>query len=128
MAKKKAKTAAAEQKRLLSARDQELRAMLTDRRIALQTEIAARRREYRQQETSFADTVDAASDNMAVNNESALTKQKNDTLTKITDALARLEQGEYGNCTDCAGEISEIRLSALPFAVRCKKCQEEHEG
>ena len=53
---------------------------------------------------------------------------KSETLNKITDALARLEQGDYGNCFDCGEEIAEKRLRALPFAVRCKDCEEAREN
>ena len=44
------------------------------------------------------------------------------------EALARLEQGNYGNCFDCGEEIAEKRLRALPFAVRCKDCEEAREN
>jgi DnaK suppressor protein len=41
--------------------------------------------------------------------------------------LARLEEGRYGLCFECGDEISEARLRALPFAVRCKDCEEARE-
>lgn len=56
-----------------------------------------------------------------------LAKMKADTLNRINEAILRLEQGKYGNCKDCEEEIAEPRLKALPFAVRCKDCQEAHE-
>ena len=46
----------------------------------------------------------------------------------LAHALARLEQGTYGNCFDCGEEIAEKRLRALPFAVRCKDCEEAREN
>ncbi len=49
-------------------------------------------------------------------------------LQKIVDALIRLDKGVYGHCCDCGGEISEARLRALPFAVRCKDCEEIYES
>ena len=52
---------------------------------------------------------------------------KSETLNKINDALGRLEQGDYGNCFECGEEIAEKRLRALPFAVRCKDCEEARE-
>ena len=52
---------------------------------------------------------------------------KSETLNKINDALVRLEQGDYGYCYDCGDEIAEKRLRALPFAVRCKDCEEARE-
>jgi DnaK suppressor protein len=39
----------------------------------------------------------------------------------------RLDAGDYGVCLDCSGEISERRLRALPFAVRCQSCEEVRE-
>jgi DnaK suppressor protein len=59
--------------------------------------------------------------------EFALIQMKAETLTKINDALQRLEAGSYGYCADCGGEISDKRLRALPFAVRCKECEEGRE-
>jgi DnaK suppressor protein len=38
-----------------------------------------------------------------------------------------LESGLYGDCIDCGDEISEARVRALPFAVRCLDCQEARE-
>jgi DnaK suppressor protein len=52
---------------------------------------------------------------------------KSETLNKVTDALARLKQGDYGYCFECGEEIAEKRLRALPFAVRCKDCEEARE-
>jgi len=59
--------------------------------------------------------------------ELALIQMKSETLAKVDDALARLEQGTYGNCFECGEEIAEKRLRALPFAVRCKDCEEHKE-
>ena len=57
----------------------------------------------------------------------ALLRMKADTLRGVREALVRLEAGEYGYCTECDGEISEKRLQALPFAVRCAACASAHE-
>ena len=59
--------------------------------------------------------------------ELALIQMKAETLNKINEALARLEDGRYGLCFECGDEISEARLRALPFAVRCKDCEEARE-
>ncbi len=52
---------------------------------------------------------------------------KAETLVLIGQALVRLDAGEYGSCGDCAEHISDRRLRALPFAVRCQACQERRE-
>jgi DnaK suppressor protein len=59
--------------------------------------------------------------------EVALIQMKGETLERVREALARLDHGEYGYCAECAAEISEQRLRALPFAVRCTACEELHE-
>jgi DnaK suppressor protein len=46
------------------------------------------------------------------------------TLQDIEGALERLESGTYGRCTDCGAEIPAARLRAMPFADRCRECQE----
>jgi DnaK suppressor protein len=60
--------------------------------------------------------------------ELALIQMKAETLHKVNEALARLEEGTYGNCFECGGEISNQRLRALPFAVRCRDCEEAREN
>lgn len=59
--------------------------------------------------------------------EFALIQMKAETLQKIEAALVRLEEGAYGNCSECGDEISQQRLRALPFALRCKDCEEARE-
>ena len=53
---------------------------------------------------------------------------KAETLTRISAALARLEEGTYGYCFECGDETAEQRLRALPFAARCKDCEEVCEN
>ena len=52
---------------------------------------------------------------------------KSETLNRINEALGRLEEGAYGNCFECGEEIAPQRLRALPFAVRCRECEEARE-
>jgi len=42
-------------------------------------------------------------------------------------AQERLRTGRYGRCVHCAEKIAEPRLHALPFAIRCKNCEEQRE-
>jgi len=60
--------------------------------------------------------------------ELALLQMKAETLNKIEAAMRRLDEGTYGNCFECGEEIAEARLRALPFAVRCKDCEEAREN
>jgi DnaK suppressor protein len=74
------------------------------------------------------DAVESSEADIQDDIEFALIQMKSETLNKINDALTRLEQGDYGNCFDCGAEIAEKRLRALPFAVRCKDCEEAPRG
>ena len=54
-------------------------------------------------------------------------QMKAETLDQINQALSRLDEGAYGYCLECGEEIPERRLHALPFAIRCKDCEEALE-
>jgi RNA polymerase-binding protein DksA len=44
-------------------------------------------------------------------------------LAAIEDALVRLENGSFGRCASCRGEIAEERLEAVPWATLCIDCK-----
>ncbi|PIK15308.1 TraR/DksA family transcriptional regulator [Halobacteriovorax sp. JY17] len=48
-------------------------------------------------------------------------------LKKVDAALARIEDGTFGECNECGDEISETRLLARPTADLCICCKEEQE-
>lgn len=50
------------------------------------------------------------------------------TVRGIETALGRLQRGTYGSCEDCGQRIPAARLKVLPFAERCRDCQQECEG
>jgi DnaK suppressor protein len=58
----------------------------------------------------------------------SLIEMRSEALRRITDTLTRLANGVYGYCAECGGEISEKRLEALPFAVRCRDCEVVYES
>lgn len=53
-----------------------------------------------------------------------LDREGKEEIRKIGKALARLDNGEYGVCTECGGQISEKRLNALPYTDVCIDCAE----
>ena len=48
-------------------------------------------------------------------------------IAQIDAALARLDAGEFGICTDCEQEIDPRRLKALPSALLCTECATRRE-
>jgi len=57
----------------------------------------------------------------------ALMQMKAETLERVEDALRRLDAGTFGVCVDCGDDISERRIRALPFALRCTACEDVRE-
>jgi RNA polymerase-binding protein DksA len=43
-------------------------------------------------------------------------------VEQIRDALARMDEGTYGQCETCGGAISSARLEALPYTSLCIDC------
>lgn len=49
-------------------------------------------------------------------------------LRAIEKALQRIRDGVYGICEECEEEINPKRLTALPSAALCVRCQERQEA
>jgi len=115
-----------------SRRYEDLKKILEDRRREILSEVQGKIRGVRAEtnQTKMNEVFDAGESSEADIQEDiefALIQMKAETLNKINEALARLDEGRYGACFECGDEISEARLRALPFAVRCKDCEEERE-
>lgn len=115
-------------KRRASARRADLRQMLQDRRQEIWNDVQCRIHDVRVDGPK--PVLDAGEDSevdIQDDIEIALIQMKAETLDHIEEALVQLGAGEYGLCVECGEEISERRLRALPFAVRCTACEEKRE-
>jgi DnaK suppressor protein len=111
-------------------RGHELTKILEDRRRELVQDVHGRIRDARAEGSKEREVLDQGeSSDVDIQDEIefALIQMKAETLKKIDAALRRLEEGAYGDCSECGGEIAQARLRALPFAVRCRNCEEVHE-
>ena len=50
------------------------------------------------------------------------TRLRQQQLRQITTAIAMIESGDYGFCTECHAEIDVKRLSIDPAAMQCVPC------
>ena len=48
-------------------------------------------------------------------------------LKLVSDALDRLDDGEFGICEECGRSVGMKRLEAVPWTPYCRDCQEEFE-
>jgi len=116
---------------MASDRYTELQRILEERRREILNEVKGKMRDVRAvgagEGQGVLDAAEASEADIQDDIEFALIQMKSETLHKIEEALARLDERTYGNCFECGEEISERRLRALPFAVRCKTCEEARE-
>jgi DnaK suppressor protein len=115
----------------IGARYDELKKMLEDRRREIMNEVQGKIRDVRadgaDKPHEVQDPGETSEVDIQEDIEFALIQMKAETLNKINEALSRLEEGTYGHCFECGEEIAQPRLRALPFAVRCKDCEEARE-
>lgn len=50
-----------------------------------------------------------------------------DRVNRLSAALDRLAEGEYGTCVECGEPISPARLHAMPEVQTCVRCQDQIE-
>lgn len=48
-------------------------------------------------------------------------------IKKVDEALRRIEEGIFGECSECGEDIELRRLEARPTATLCVSCKEEEE-
>jgi DnaK suppressor protein len=112
----------------IAARNAELKQMLTKLRHDMKNDVEGRIRDGRtDRPNEVRDDLEHSDADIQGDIEFALLQMRAETLGRVDEALVRLEAGEYGSCFECAEEISERRLRALPFAVRCQACEEKRE-
>ena len=113
-----------------SSRHDELKTMLETRRRELVREVRVKIRDARTDSILERDVLDQGESSEVDIQDAvgfALIQMKAETLDKIDAALQRLGEGTYGDCVECGAKIAGPRLRALPFAVRCRDCEEARE-
>lgn len=78
-------------------------------------------------DTDGADEIDIVQSNLIKAMVDKLSLRDKQALSKIRNALIRIESGIFGKCIECEEEIGEKRLEALPYCELCVSCQEQEE-
>jgi DnaK suppressor protein len=106
-----------------------IRKMLEQRKRQLTAELQGLMRDVRREgrRERGADEHDVAEADTRSDIDLAVIQLKSETVARIDAALKRLEKGDHGDCVECGEKISMERLTALPFALRCRDCEESRE-
>ena len=83
--------------------------------------------EMTDEKTNFPDPTDRASLESDRNFELRIRDRERKLISKIREALDRIEAGEFGECEDCGDQIGEARLKARPVTTLCIECKTEQE-
>ena len=112
-----------------SRRAQNIRQLLEQRKRQLTAEMQGMIRDVRHEGRAAraADEQDEAEADTRSDIDLAVIQLKSETVARIDAALRRLDQGGHSDCVECGEKISIERLTALPFALRCRDCEESRE-
>ena len=101
------------------------RRLLQDKKNSLSNDLAkTRNAEEETIEEATQDIADKAVSSYTREFLYSLSDTDRTTLVQIDEALARITEGTYGNCMNCAQSMAEKRLTAVPWAPHCVDCQE----
>ncbi|HPC01336.1 MAG TPA: RNA polymerase-binding protein DksA [Syntrophales bacterium] len=76
---------------------------------------------------NYPDPNDRASLEADRNFELRIRDRERKLIAKMREAIQRIDNGTYGICEACGGEISEKRLMARPVTTLCIDCKTKQE-
>jgi RNA polymerase-binding protein DksA len=112
------------------------RTVLLEERERVQKAIAHLRDDHPGSLDEEVEEIAATSDNHLAETASAtldreidytLEENSGHVLAALDAALKRIDDGTYGTCTNCGGEIPAERLEAYPWASLCIDCKRQAE-
>jgi DnaK suppressor protein len=122
---------------LTSIDTERFREALTDERRRVEHALATLRHEHPGSLDDEVEEVAPTNDNHLAETASATLGREIDytlgdnaeqVISEIDGALKRIDEGTYGTCVNCGGEIPVLRLEANPWASLCIDCKRRAEG
>ena len=101
--------------------------LLTERLEGLVAEALKTIGDMSDDEETFPDPTDRASLESDRNFLLRIRDRERKLITKINEALERIEDGTFGICEMCGEDISDERLHARPVTTLCIDCKTETE-
>ena len=110
----------------------ELRGAIEQRRSALLAELRkdvsrSREQQYGELAGPAPDPGDASVADLIADLDHAEVERDVGELRQLDAARSRIEEGSYGECSQCGRDIQFERLRANPSALRCIDCQTLYE-
>jgi DnaK suppressor protein len=97
-------------------------------RVSLEREAAELRSTLRNRDGANIEPVAEECERISMAGDRDLTIERVDRASRrlrdVESALQRIREGEFGDCIDCDAPIPVRRLTAIPWASRCVRCQE----
>jgi DnaK suppressor protein len=105
-----------------------IRVQLADKKRAVLSHLESELSELEKPEKRHrADLEEMASDTHDADSLCEIMDIEASQIDQIDLALAKIDNGTYGICEDCGGDIPIVRLEALPFATQCIDCKRKAE-
>ena len=115
-------------RRITSVELQKIRDMLALKKRAISNHLQSELVELERPEKRHrADLEEIASDTHDTDSLCQIMDIEATQIDQIDMALAKIDDGTYGVCEDCGGDIPLARLQALPFATQCIECKRKSE-
>ncbi|EKD38813.1 MAG: hypothetical protein ACD_75C00601G0005 [uncultured bacterium] len=99
------------------------RTQLLQKKQEILTDAGKTMTEMTDQTTNVPDPNDRATLESGRSFELRIRDRERKLVTKIDEAIARIEDGSYGVCEDCGEEIGLKRLEARPVTTLCIDCK-----
>ena len=101
---------------------------LIEKRDEIQKEAERTLAELNDQSGNIPDPNDRASAESGRNFELRIRQREQKLLSKIEDALQRIDDGDFGQCESCGELIGLKRLEARPVTTLCIECKTAQES
>lgn len=105
---------------------EEFRELLTGMLEEITEKSEATLEEMNEYET-YADPADRATAESDRNFTLRLRDRERKLIKKIHEAMARIDDGTFGECLECGEEIGHTRLKARPMTTLCIHCKSRQE-
>lgn len=107
---------------------EQFKELLTGRLADLLGQADATVNEMTDQDGNFPDPTDRASMESDRNFTLRIRDRERKLISKIREALERIEDGTFGICESCGEDISAKRLEARPVTTLCIDCKTKQEA